>query len=241
MNGEPIDFLDFGASEGGSIEFARKHLGGRRGLGIDIRAQKVEVAREHGYQCVQADVTRVPFPDRSVRFVTMSHLLEHLPSLAAVEATLREGARVARDFLFIQGPYFDADAELDAQGLRFYWSFWTGHRCHLKSWELSDILLRIGLEDHMVFVAEPIYDSSHLAIHPLPSPRDQHAYDPAVHPPKPLVKFKRPVFREIVCYVQLQPLPNWDEILTARQDCIPLDTLGRVEASEAVEEWKRGA
>ena len=225
MNSEPIDFLDFGTSKGGSIKFACKHFGGRRGVGIDISPQKLALARNDGYECIQADVTCLPFHDKSVRFVTMSHILEHLSSLAAVEAAIREGARVARDFLFIRGPYFDADAELEAQGLRFYWSFWTGHKCHLKSWELSSFLRRTGLDDHVMLVREPIYDSSHPAIHPLASPRDQHAYDPAVHPSKPFVELKRRAFREIVCFVQLRPLPNWSEILMARPEYIPLDRL----------------
>lgn len=225
MNSEPIDFLDFGTSKGACIEFARKHFGGRRGVGIDISPQKLALARNVGYECIQADVTCLPFRDKSVRFVTMSDILEHLSSLAVVEAAMRAGASVARDFLFIQGPYFDADAELEAQGLRFYWSFWRGHKCHLKTWELSDILRRIGLDDHVMLVREPIYDSSHPAIHPLASPRDQHAYDPAVHPSKPFVELKRRAFREIVCFVQLRPLPNWSEILMARREYIPLDRL----------------
>ena len=46
------DFLDFGASKGGSIGFAIEHLGGTRGLGIDLDPNKVAVMRELGHRSI---------------------------------------------------------------------------------------------------------------------------------------------------------------------------------------------
>lgn len=40
MRLDGYDFIDFGASKGGYIEFAKARLGGTRGVGIDIDPKK---------------------------------------------------------------------------------------------------------------------------------------------------------------------------------------------------------
>jgi hypothetical protein len=216
------DFLDFGASRGGAIDFALARLGGRRGLGIDVNPAKVRLMREAGYDCIQGDVTCVPLPAGSVRFVTMSHILEHLPGREAVKRAISEAARLATDFLFIQGPFFDGDAYLESVGLKFFWSSWRGHPFHLTSGELHGILLELGLAHHDIQARLKVRDSSDEAIHPLDSPRDQHEYDGSRHPPKPAVVFTRDIYKEIVCYVRLRPLDGWKSITRARKGCVPL-------------------
>jgi hypothetical protein len=206
------DFLDFGASTGGSLQFAQKVLGGTRGLGVDIDPKKVQKARDAGFECMQGDMTQLELPDRSVRFVIMSHVLEHLPGLDLVEGSIRSAARVARDFVYIQGPFFDADQDLARQGLKFYWSDWTGHPCHLTTSQLTRIFRKLGLRDTRMFVRGAITHSSNEALHPLDSPLDQHGYDPSVHPPKETFQLRVPVFREIVACVRLSDVP-WTEIL----------------------------
>ena len=84
----------------------------RRDLGIDIKPSKVQEMLQAGYDCIQGDVTQLDLLENSVRFVVMSHVLEHLPNLEAVRAAIANAARVGSDFLFIQGPYFDADKYL---------------------------------------------------------------------------------------------------------------------------------
>jgi hypothetical protein len=84
-----FDFLDFGASTGSSIEFARERLGGRRGLGVDLDPNKVETMRRCGYDCIQADVTGLDLPAKAVKFVLMSHFLEHLPDLECARKAIR--------------------------------------------------------------------------------------------------------------------------------------------------------
>jgi len=133
MSTEPVnlsdyDFIDFGASKGGCIEFAMARLGGQRGLGIDINTNKAEEMRRNGYDCIEGDITKLALTGKSVRFVTMSHILEHLLDLLSVEEAIKSAAHVASDFQFIQGPFFDADEFLKKQGLRFFWSYWTGHK-----------------------------------------------------------------------------------------------------------------
>jgi len=216
------NFLDFGSSEGDSISFAIQCLGGTRGLGIDIDPKKIIEVRQKGYECIQGDFTQLVFPPDSVRFVTMNHVLEHLPDLPMVKKALKSAARVASDFLFIIGPYFDADQFLKSCGLKFFWSDWTGHKCHLTTQQLQEILTDLGLKDHVMMVRKIVKDSSDSAIHHLNSPKDQHEYNAEVHPEKPFVIFNQPIYKEIVCYVRLRPLENWEDIIRAVKGTIYL-------------------
>ncbi len=216
------DFLDFGASRGGSIDFAQARLGGDRGLGIDIDPRKVAEMQNLDLDCIQCDVTRLDMPTGAVRFVVMSHFLEHLPDSTTVWKVLASAAQVATDFLFIQGPYFDADSYLHSLGLKFNFSDWRGHTHHLQIPELGAHLENLGLTSHEFRVRLPLTDSSHPAIHTLDTPPDQLDYDPAVHPAKPRLTFTEPVFFEMVCYVQLRPLDNWTDIIQARKLSQPL-------------------
>ena len=213
------DFLDFGASNGGCMDFARARLGGLKGLGIDQDPKAVERARKLGYDCIEGDITSLDLPANCVRFITISHTLEHLPTLVEVRKTLELAAKAATNFLFIQGPYFDADALLRSLGLKFFWSDWYGHPCHLTTEQLRRILGDIGHDDHVMMARLAVNDSLHRAIHPLNSPRDQHEYIPGYHPEKPFVVFEPPLYEAIVCYVQLRPVPNWHEIIRARKGC----------------------
>ena len=218
------DFLDFGASKGGCIDFAVQNLGGRKGLGVDIDPKKVARMRALGYDCIEGDITKLDLPANSVRFVTMSHVLEHLPDLDAVGRAIKSAARVASDFLFIQGPYFDADAALARYGLKFYWSDWHGHPCHLTTSQLGGLLHAERLRHYVLMARVRVFDSEDPSIHPLSSPQDQHDYSAAVHPPKPMVvfdppAFDRPLYREMVCVVKLRPFGGWEEVLRARRGC----------------------
>ena len=186
--------------------------------------KKVAAMRESGYECIQGDVARLDLPSNSVRFVVMSHFLEHLPGLETVAQALRSAAETASDFLFIQGPYFDADEYLKERGLKFYWSDWHGHPCHLTTRQLRDIMASLGLENYVMMGREKATDSSDPTIHPLNSPIDQHAYDPEVHPDKPYITFQQPLYKEMVCCVRLRPFDGWDEVLQARKGCERLVT-----------------
>ena len=226
-----FDFIDFGASKGGCIEFAKVRLGGVRGLGIDIDSDKVKAMRRSGYDCIYGDIRALGISSKAVRFVTMSHVLEHLPDLESVQKAIAGAARVARDFLFIQGPCFDDVSRLEPLGFRLFWSHWKGHRCHLTTSQLRQILLRLGLPDHLMFVRLPVADSSDSSIHPLNSP-GRLEYRPGVHPPKPFVRFSPPVYKEIVCFVRLRPLPNWEQIVKARRGCQPLEEITSVKSPD---------
>ncbi|MCK6471061.1 MAG: glycosyltransferase [Planctomycetes bacterium] len=210
-----FDFLDFGASTGSSIEFACKHLGGRRGLGVDLDPNKVETMRRCGYDCIQADATKLELPPNAVKFVLMSHFLEHLPDLDSVRKSIRSAARVATDFIAIRGPYFDADEYLRGLGIKFYWSDWTGHLCHLTTMALAEIMRAEGLKDVRIECEREVADSNDPALLPLAAPADQHAYDPQFHGEKPQVQFNRKVYAEIVAVAALRPQVDVRAVLNA--------------------------
>ena len=213
------DFLDFGASKGGSIDFAVARLGGRKGLGIDKDPAKIRRMRALGYDCLEADVLNLKLPENSVRFVMISHFLEHLTDTSQVRQAVLSAARAARDFIFIQGPYFDADDRLRDLGLKFYWSDWHGHPCHLTTGRLRDVLSDLGLNNYVLLGRTEVVDSLDPAIHPLDSPRDQHDYVEGVHPRKPYSVFEPPLFREMVCIVALRRLYRWHRVSRARKGC----------------------
>ena len=208
-----IDFLDLGASSGGSFVFAKEHLGGMTGLGIDLDSKKVAEMQTKGFDAQEGDATALDLPTDSVRFVIMSHFLEHLPSLSAVTETLRGASRVARDFLFIQGPVFDSDSYLASFGLGFYWSNWSGHTCHLTITDLTTILRELGLDNHVVMVSGKIKNSKAPAVLPVGAPRNQHDYDPEKHPSKAVIRFDHHLFSEFVCLVRLRPFADWDRLV----------------------------
>jgi SAM-dependent methyltransferase len=206
-----IDFLDFGCSSGGSLKFGESKLGGTRGLGIDISPSKVEAARDAGYDAAVLDIKTLP-DEKLVRFVIMSHFLEHVPDANDVYAFIEKACCVATEFVYVQQPFFDADASLFQQGLKLYWSDWTGHPNRMTSldmWTHIRTLRAKGVPlDYAIFYTGRIHSSSDPTIHPLTSPRDQHEYDPEKHPPKPENQsLGIPVFRELRCFIHLAPGP----------------------------------
>ena len=198
-----FDFLDLGASQGGSIEFAKQKLDGKRGLGIDIDPGKVAFMRNHGYDCIEGDVTTISI-NHKFRFVVMNHVLEHLPSIGLVHGVLSKAASVATDFLYIRGPYFDEDPYLGRSGFKLYWSDWSGHKSHVTTAQILDILTALNLNDYSLFVRGRIDDSSDERIHPLSSPPNQHQYVEGQHPPKKVVEFDRSIWSEFVLFVFLR-------------------------------------
>lgn len=69
------------------------HLRGYRHVGVDLSPTAVAVARAHGVEAVQGDVTALPLGDGCADVVVAGEILEHVPDLAAAVA---ECARVLR-------------------------------------------------------------------------------------------------------------------------------------------------
>ena len=195
------DFIDFGCSAGGSIDWARRRFGGRRGLGVDISPNKVAAARAAGYDAMQADGARLDQFAGKVRFATMIHFLEHLPSIEAARKVAGTALQISRDFLYVRQPWFDSDGPLMRQGLKLYWSHWRGHplpMTSLQAYVLFEELRRTGrCARFALYGRTPITSSDDEAVLPLSAPGDSHQYDADRDGPKPSVALDG-VFTELV-------------------------------------------
>lgn len=201
-----VDHLDFGCSKGGSLAFARKRLGGRQGLGIDIDRAKIQQTIAAGFNALRYDILRIP-EEKLVRFVVMSHFLEHLPSYGAAKAFIRKACLVSREFVYIQQPYFDADGELLRHGLKLFWSDWTGHPNRMTSLELCLVLRDLQAEGLPITFSlhahKPIVDSADPTVVPLSAPIDRLGHRDDVDGPKEPVVFDGNVFHELVALITM--------------------------------------
>jgi len=128
-----FDFLDIGASAGGSMKYAQRKFQGTRGLGIDIDEKKVSQARAAGHEVCIGNAAEIELPRNCVRFVICNHVLEHLPNRASAQKVLNSAIVAARNFVLVRVPYFDADGMLAHKGLKFYHSDWSGHTNRLTA------------------------------------------------------------------------------------------------------------
>lgn len=210
---EEYDFYDFGCSAGGSIKFAQSKFGGVRALGLDIDPKKVERTQNMGFEARVADCTCLEGM-RRVRFVTMMHFLEHLPSRKHARDCIKSALQISNDFVYIRQPWFDSDGYLLTKGLKLYWSDWEGHTLHMTSLELRNILTSLrrcsttGRRLRYVIAAlHPIVSSADPSMLPLDAAFDSHAYNEEAHGPKDIVPLdlQACVHKEIVCVATMSP------------------------------------
>lgn len=211
------DFLDLGAGRGGSLAYARRRFAATRGVGVELKPERVAAARAEGLHVVQGDATELGIEDQ-VRFVSMMDFLEHLPGLDVVKSTLAAAAAAATDFLFIFHPSFEGEEYLAELGLALQWHRTRTHWSHIQVSDYAAIFDELGLHQYMVRYVRPIFDSSHKGVVHL-AEKHPGMFDPATHLPKPQVEFARPVWRAQELFVALRPLPaeRWAQI-TRRTD-----------------------
>ncbi len=193
------DFVDFGCSKGGSLEFGTKFFGGR-GIGLDIDEAKVRKAIANGHDALHLDVSSLdPATVGQTGFVLMSHFLEHLPKFAVASKCIASACKISRDFVLIQQPYFDADPYLFSNRMKVYWSDWRGHTLPMTTLQLyratrpllGDIARRV-----IICGRHKILSSAAPEIHHISSPDEQQKWDGSIHPPKADIHFTYPVFKE---------------------------------------------
>ena len=210
-----IDFLDFGCSKGGSLEFAKKYLGGLKGLGIDIDDAKIKETKLHGHDAINYDIKNIP-NKKMVRFCILSHFLEHVPNLSDVSSFVNKACSISKDFVYIQQPYFDADSYLFKKGLKLYWSDWRGHPNRMTSLDIHLLLRDLAEKNEMewsIHARKKIRNSNDTSVHSIKSDRNQHQYDAEVHPPKDFkIDFEDYIFYEIITVISF-PGYNHDSIL----------------------------
>ncbi|WPB83402.1 class I SAM-dependent methyltransferase [Sediminicoccus rosea] len=220
------DFIDFGASKGGSLSWAAGAFGGR-GIGVDISPAKIQRLTQAGHAGFVADATSLDLPDGSFRYATMMNFLEHLPDRQTGERIIASAVRVSRDFAFILGPNFDEAATLRRLGLKKYFADWSGHTWHHTTQELGEILSGLGHPFKLIEFGE-IRHSSHPYLLPLEAGRNRSAYDPALDPPKPDTKIRRGVFGWVAAVVWKNPAVDVADILLKAAGCrvVPVGRAG---------------
>ena len=207
-----FDFADFGCSNGSSIEFGIKILKGRKGFGIDLDPKKVASTKAVGYDAIQGNFCNLDLPDSCVDFTILNHTLEHLPTLDFAKKAIENAVRISKKFVFIKGPFFDADDYLKSLELKFYWSDWSGHTLHLKAEQVMKILEEINIPNYEIYGRILLKSSKDATIHPLSSLKNQQHWELEKHGVKPILDFTQPVYREFFAIVWLSEDVNVSDV-----------------------------
>jgi hypothetical protein len=203
---ERADLLDLGTGTGEWLEQAARRLGVEHPIGIDLNRSKVAQAQARGLSVYQADFTEldpVSFP--AVKVASFDNVLEHLPSLNAVEAIFEQACAIASHVVYIRHPSFEDEDYLAALGLKQYWTDWPGvHTTHVRLHEFVAMAARHGVYNFTVTPLKRAFDSDDPTILPASAPPNQRkpvrgpgsygVYDATRYEPKPRVAFDRPVY-----------------------------------------------
>lgn len=199
-----LDFIDIGASKGGSYHYIKKKFGFDSGLCIDIDINKVNLSIANKAPAICLDATNMSlFTDNSCKLISILHTLEHLPSRKLVKNILKESVRVAKDKLYIKGPMYYIDY-LKPLGFQFYWSHWRGHTYLIEPGEIIEIMKNLGKTKYTLNFVKLVNDSNDSCIHSINGLIDRHAYDKKIDPPKKLnYKFKKDIYKEFEIVFEL--------------------------------------
>lgn len=202
---EYFDFIDLGAKNGAMKEYARNTFGGQNGLHFEINDECIETMKSKNISCIQADITNLALPKKSVDFVISTHTIEHLPSLELVKKVIELSINTAKDFVYLTWPWFDSDDYLKELGFISFPSTWDIHTCHVTISDLKNILKELSFEG--IFMTWPrILDSESDCILPIDYPRNMgelHHYK-SEYGTKSIVNFTQPVYHESVCFIVLR-------------------------------------
>lgn len=208
-------FIDLGSGDGGSIEYCKRVFARGEGLGIEINEQKVERSRGRSATVLHGDIRDLQLPGKCVSFCSMLDLLEYVPE-PHVTRVLLSATHVARDFLFVRRPNFDASEYLSRFGLRFAWSDWSGIKHQMPNRELQAIATALRIGEVLVVPRRFVLDSEEPSLVPASAPRDTVSYDRSKHGPKPYAVFDRPVPSQFDILVRLNssiPARDWRGIV----------------------------
>jgi len=209
INIKKYDFVDFGCSVGRSMKFAQTVWSVEHGIGIDRSPYKVRKTQDQGFEAEVADLTSSLNFSGQTRFSILSHILEHIPDMYAVEDILNTASTISSEFVFVRQPWFDSDGPLAELGLKMFWSDWKGHPNRMTSLEMYLILKR-QLDAEMIsgfsiWGLGRVPSSVPGCIIPLDSGSDRKHYNPETDPPKEKVKFDFPCFQQLVAYIGVSP------------------------------------
>ena len=194
-----IDFIDIGASKGGSYKHIKNIFKFESGLAIDIDPRKIKVALENNVPAIRLDATNMCiFNDNACKLISIIHTLEHLPNINVIEGVLKESIRVASDTIYITGPMYYLDY-LKPLGFQFFWSHWVGHTCLIEPNEIIKIMQKLGQTKYQLNFKEKhkIKNSADPCIHPINGKIDRFEYNSKIDPPKKMnVNFEKNIYKE---------------------------------------------
>lgn len=196
-----FDFVDFGTHKGGGLNLGLE-LGGTRGLGIEISEPKCQTLMAKGYYVISEDAFLIPPMSNTVRFAVFSHVLEHLPDEATASLVLKRVSEFCREFIFIQQPDFSAETFLWRKGLQFAHTSMKGHLWRPSTRRLVELLWEMGFQRFAVGGQRVVLDSSCSWLHRADVQSNVlWKHDPQKDPPKPVVSFEPPLFRDVAICV----------------------------------------
>lgn len=211
------DFLDFGSGFGGCIKFAKKRLGGSKVLGFEHHAGRCADLNKNGIKCVNADITKLSLSEKSVSYITISHVLEHLKNREDVKKVLQLAITTAKDFVYVEGPAFAFDDFLDNLNLKFMWRDGHGHFTKVTLPDIIEYASTLGIAGYTTLIERPlIADSTSKDIHSVSSPPDVTAYEKDVHPPKDFIVFNIPIYRSFIVFLWLHTKIDTYKYMTSR-------------------------
>ena len=193
-----FDYLDFGTHKGGGLDWGLS-LGGRRGLGVELNDEKVLHALRSGYYVLSYDVFKIPIDEAPiVDFAVCRHVLEHMPNIHVVALIIERLRKFVRHYIYIEQPDFSQERYLAGLGLKLQGSYLKGHACPMQTRELVKIFWDVGFDNFVVGGIRRCAGSDSQYIHRADvAPRTVGKWREG-DPPKPSVKFDRPVFRDII-------------------------------------------
>jgi hypothetical protein len=200
------DLLNLGAGSGSWLLQEARRLGVEHPIGIDRNRGKVTRAQADGLPVYEADFTDLePADFPAVKIVVFDNVLEHFPSLLAVEEVFDRACAMASHVVYIRHPSFEHEDYLASRGMKQYWTDWPGvHITHIRLHDFVAMAERNHVYDFAVRPLMRAVDSGDPTILPLGAPPNQHkpvrglgaygVYDEAAHGPKPTIRFDRPVY-----------------------------------------------
>ena len=200
------DLLNLGAGTGRWLLHEARRLRVDHPLGVDLNPSKVARAQAAGLPVYQADFTQLdPQAFPAVKVAVLDNVLEHLPSLEAVEAVFERACAIASHVVYIRHPSFEDEEYLASLGLKQYWTDWPGvHTAHVRLHEFVAMAARHGVHSFTVRPLKRAFNADDPTILPASAPPNQRkpvrgpgsygVYDASMHGTKPRVEFDRPVY-----------------------------------------------